>query len=67
MKYQKSPFPYVFLLIGILGISIYFNLVIDKKINAPIVHTINANDQEDLPIAKSKEIQLKSQYLLAEK
>ncbi|CAM1343806.1 hypothetical protein [Tenacibaculum amylolyticum] len=40
MKYQKSPFPYIFLLIGILSVAIYSNLVTDKQINAPIVHMV---------------------------
>ena len=38
--YQKSPFPYLFTLLGIVGISCFTNLTIDKEIDQPIIHEI---------------------------
>ncbi|CAL2056937.1 hypothetical protein [Tenacibaculum sp. 190524A05c] len=67
MKYQKSPFPYVFLLVGILSISVYSNLVTDKQINAPIVHTIKANELPEKTIVKVKEVPNKELELVAVK
>ncbi|CAL2076128.1 hypothetical protein [Tenacibaculum sp. 190524A05c] len=67
MKYQKSPFPYVFLLVGILSISVYSNLVTDKQINAPIVHTIKANALPEKTIVKVKEVRNKELELVAVK
>ena len=41
--YQKSPFPYLFVLIAIIGISCLTNLTIDKEIEEPIIHVIQKN------------------------
>ena len=38
--YQKSPLPYLFILVGIVTISCFANLTIDKEIEEPIVHII---------------------------
>jgi hypothetical protein len=38
--YQKSPFPYLIVLVAIIGISCFTNLTIDKEIEQPIIHVI---------------------------
>lgn len=38
--YQKSPLPYLLILVGIVTISCFTNLTIDKEIEEPIVHVI---------------------------
>lgn len=41
--YQKSPFPYLIVLVAIIGISCLTNLTIDKQIEEPIIHVIHKN------------------------
>ena len=41
--YQKSPFPYLIILVMIIGISCFTNLTIDKEIEQPIIHEIHEN------------------------
>ena len=38
--YQKSPFPYLFILTGIIVVSSLTNLTIDKQIEEPIVYKV---------------------------
>ena len=45
--YQKSPFPYLFTLVIIIGVSSFTNLTIDKEITQPIVHIINQESSID--------------------
>ncbi len=40
MTFQKSPFPFVFLFIAIMSVTVFFNFSVDTTINQPIVHTI---------------------------
>ena len=49
--YQKSPFPYLIVLVAIIGISCFTNLTIDKEIEQPIIHVIQKNSTADLNIA----------------
>ena len=37
MKYQKSPLPYLTLLVIIISAALYSTTTIDKKINQPLV------------------------------
>lgn len=39
--YQKSPFPYLIVLVAIIGLSCFTNLTIDKEIEQPITHEIH--------------------------
>lgn len=39
--YQKSPFPYIIVLVVIIGLSCITNLTIDKEIEQPIIHVID--------------------------
>jgi len=39
--YQKSPFPYIIVLVVIIGLSCFTNLTIDKEIEQPIIHVID--------------------------
>jgi len=39
--YQKSPFPYLVVLLVIIGLSCFTNLTIDKEIEQPIIHVID--------------------------
>lgn len=39
--YQKSPFPYLFILVGIITLSSFSTLTLDKQIDEPIVYIIN--------------------------
>jgi hypothetical protein len=41
--YQKSPFPYLIVLVVIIGLSCFTNLTIDKEIEEPIIHVIEKN------------------------
>ena len=45
--YQKSPFPYLIILVVIIGISCFTNLTIDKEIEQPIIHVINENSSAE--------------------
>lgn len=57
--YQKSPFPYLLVLVVIIGLSCFTNLTIDKEIEQPIIHVI---DQTSYSIeSNDKEIDLKDQ------
>lgn len=49
MTFQKSPFPYMALLIAIVGFTSYTNLTIDKEIEAPILHKIDKKNFVELP------------------
>ena len=40
MKYQKSPLPYLILLVAIISIAVYSTVTIDKQINQPMVYSI---------------------------
>ncbi|NRB59616.1 MAG: hypothetical protein HRU50_06680 [Winogradskyella sp.] len=42
MKYQKSPLPYLTLLVIIISAALYSTTTIDKKINQPLVYTIES-------------------------
>ena len=44
MKFQKSPFPYVFILSIILSTALYSNFTLDKEINQTIVHSISKQE-----------------------
>lgn len=44
--YQKSPFPYLFILIGIITISCFTNLTLDKEIEEPIVYKVEKAEQK---------------------
>ena len=41
IMYQKSPFPYIIVLVVIIGLSCITNLTIDKEIEQPIIHVID--------------------------
>lgn len=45
--YQKSPFPYLLVLVGIILISCFTNLILDKEIEEPIVYKITKNDSSN--------------------
>ncbi|WP_298510134.1 hypothetical protein [uncultured Kordia sp.] len=51
MTFQKSPFPYVFLFIVMMSITIYFNFSVDASIEQPIVHTIEKQETSSYQIA----------------
>ena len=54
--YQKSPFPYLFILIGIIALSCFTNLTIDKEIEEPIIHVIKKEPlEQQLSIHSKKE------------
>lgn len=59
MKFQKSPFPYLLTLVGIISLSILSNATVNKTIEEPIEYSIENNltsikkDNQTL-IAKSK-------------
>ena len=48
MNYQRSPLPYLLILIAILGISIYTGVTIDRRMEEPIVYSIQ-NSESDKP------------------
>lgn len=65
--YQKSPFPYLFVLVIIVGMSCFTSLTIDKEIEQPIVHVIDQNSSEsEIAIQKKFDI-LNSSILIAYK
>lgn len=43
MKFQKSPFPYLLTLVGIISISILSNATVNKTIEEPIKYNIENN------------------------
>lgn len=63
--YQKSPFPYLIVLVLIISISSYSSLTIDKKIAEPIVYTINDNSIDKLLAVDKKIEKLKDSLVLA--
>ncbi|GAB5565229.1 MAG: hypothetical protein Wins2KO_22920 [Winogradskyella sp.] len=48
MKYQKSPLPYLTLLITIISAALYSTTTIDKQINQPLVYTIESKPEHQL-------------------
>ncbi len=52
MKYQKSPIPYLLLLIVILSTAVYSTATIDKQVNQPTVYSIN-KDSNNTPMLAS--------------
>lgn len=63
--YQKSPFPYVIVLLAIVGISCFTSLTIDKEIEQPIIHVIHQESMNQSQLA-NKEINVsKEQYQIA--
>lgn len=58
--YQKSPFPYLIVLVAIIGISSFTNLTIDKEIEQPIIHVIQENSNID-PVIAEKPTVLKNE------
>lgn len=51
--YQKSPLPYVFILLAIIALTGFTSFTIDKKIEQPIVHIIEVNKiQNNLTLQK---------------
>lgn len=54
--YQKSPLPYLLILVGIVTISCFTNLTIDKEIEEPIVHVIKKETKpKEISIEKTIE------------
>ncbi|MEM6687136.1 MAG: hypothetical protein AAF617_15250 [Bacteroidota bacterium] len=51
MTFQKSPFPFVLLLIAIMSVAVYFNFSVDATIEQPIVHTIEKQETTSYQIA----------------
>lgn len=43
MKFQKSPFPYIFALVVVIAVSVYTNITINKDIDKPIQESISYN------------------------
>ena len=63
MNYQKSPLPYLSLLISIICLAIYSISTIDKQIDQPLVYTIeNASKNEVLVDRVEKSIQKDPSY-----
>ena len=52
--YQKSPFPYLFILLLIVGTSCFTNLTIDKEIEAPIIHILEQKTVSKSPITQQE-------------
>ncbi len=63
--YQKSPFPYLFILVVIIGMSCFTSLTIDKEIEQPIVHVIQQNNIENEMALEKKLIILKDSPQIA--
>ena len=63
--YQKSPFPYLIVLVLIISISSYSSLTIDKKIAEPIVYNIKDNSMDKLLAVDKKIEKLKDSLALA--
>lgn len=51
MTFQKSPFPFVFLFIAIMSVTVFFNFSVDASIEQPIVHTIEKQETSSYQIA----------------
>jgi hypothetical protein len=51
MTFQKSPFPFVLLLVAIMSVAVYFNFSVDATIEEPIVYTIEKQETTSYQIA----------------
>lgn len=63
--YQKSPIPYLIVLVLIISLSSYSSLTIDRKISEPIVYNINDNSIDKLLAVDKKIETFKDSLVLA--
>ena len=52
--YQKSPFPYLVVLLAIVGVSCFTSLTIDKEIEQPIIYEIHQESSKKSQLANEE-------------
>lgn len=61
MKYQKSPFPYIVILIAIITVAVYSNILTNQQARKPIHETVGYQNNTQLPkmLANNKNFKTK--------